>query len=204
MRRLIGSLLVLHGVAHAAAGIWATPAGPTWLLTLLWWVAMVGFAAAGAGLIGVPRLDKHWLVIAAAASVASLLLIARYPQPATIFGSTIDGAVLIGTIPMAREIVLRQIGVPLHPPHRRATRLATSVMVIGLAYMSGVVLLRPWQLRWAVSGAKLATQLPGKISFGTVALAPLGLFVFEPAHFVMERGMLRGIKQQRAEGELRP
>jgi hypothetical protein len=30
-------------------------------------------------------------------------------------------------------------------------------------------------------------------------LAPINVFVFEPAHFIMERGMLRGIRD-RAEG----
>jgi hypothetical protein len=35
-----------------------------------------------------------------------------------------------------------------------------------------------------------------------VALAPFGLLVFEPAHFIMQREMLRGIKA-RAEREAR-
>jgi len=35
-----------------------------------------------------------------------------------------------------------------------------------------------------------------------VALAPIGALVFEPAHFIMERAMLRGIKR-RVEGEAR-
>jgi hypothetical protein len=35
-----------------------------------------------------------------------------------------------------------------------------------------------------------------------VALAPFGLLVFEPAHFIMERAMLRGIKR-RVEGDAR-
>jgi hypothetical protein len=34
----------------------------------------------------------------------------------------------------------------------------------------------------------------GRPSFVGVALAPAGLLVFEPAHFIMERGMLRGIR----------
>ena len=112
MRRLIGSVLVIHGIAHATIGVWPTTEGPAWFITLLWVVAMIGFVAAGAGLIGVPGLDTHWLVIADVAAVASILLIARSPAPATIFGSVVDGAVLIGSIPMAREIVLRQLRIP--------------------------------------------------------------------------------------------
>ena len=37
---------------------------------------------------------------------------------------------------------------------------------------------------------------PGLLAF---VLAPFNAFVFEPAHFIMERGMLRGIRD-RAEG----
>jgi hypothetical protein len=37
---------------------------------------------------------------------------------------------------------------------------------------------------------------PSLLSF---ALAPINVFLFEPAHFIMERGMLRGIRA-RAEG----
>lgn len=112
MRRLIGGVLVLHGITHVAVGIWPTTAGPAWFITLLWVVPMIGFVAAGAGLIGAPGLDRHWLAIADVAAVASILLIARSPAPATIFGSAVDGAVLIGSIPMVREIVLRQIHIP--------------------------------------------------------------------------------------------
>ena len=43
---------------------------------------------------------------------------------------------------------------------------------------------------------------PGAPSLAGVALAPFGLLVFEPAHFIMERGMLLGIRQ-RAEGMMR-
>ena len=105
MRRLLGSLLVLHGFAHAAAGIWATPVGPTWFVTLLWFVAMVGFVAAGAGLIGVRKLDDLWLPIATTAAVASILLIARYPTPATLVGSAQAWDYLLVWSP--RGIVLR-------------------------------------------------------------------------------------------------
>ena len=161
MRRLLGSLLVLHGFAHAAAGIWATPVGPTWFVTLLWWSATVGFVAAGAGLIGVRKLDELWLPIATTAAVASLLLIARYPTPATLLGSAIDGAVLIGAIPMAREIVLRAVGIPFHPPRRHVAPVGTTIAVLALCYASGLVLLRPWHMHWGVTRAELATRLPG-------------------------------------------
>ena len=155
MRRLLGSLLVLHGLTHAAAGIWAMPVGPTWFVTLLWFVAMVGFIAAGAGLIGVRQLDDHWLPIATTAAAASILLIARVPTPATLVGSAIDGALLIGALPMTRDIFSRGLGIPLHPPRRHVGRLGTTIAVLALCYASGLVLLRPWHMRWGVTRAEL-------------------------------------------------
>ena len=44
---------------------------------------------------------------------------------------------------------------------------------------------------------------PGVSSLQSVALSPLGVLVFEPAHFIMERRMLLGIKN-RAERQRSP
>jgi hypothetical protein len=46
------------------------------------------------------------------------------------------------------------------------------------------------------------TRGEGKPTFGAFLLGPLNVFVFEPAHFIMQRGMLRGVRD-RAEGNLR-
>lgn len=43
------------------------------------------------------------------------------------------------------------------------------------------------------------TRGEGKPGIGAFLLGPLNVFVFEPAHFIMQRGMLRGIRD-RAEG----
>jgi hypothetical protein len=45
------------------------------------------------------------------------------------------------------------------------------------------------------------TRGQGKPSLAAVPFAPLGLLMFEPAHFTMERGMLLGIKA-RAEAQV--
>jgi hypothetical protein len=47
------------------------------------------------------------------------------------------------------------------------------------------------------------TRGAGRPSLGAVALAPAGLLIFEPVHFMMERRMLLGIRD-RAEGGRRP
>jgi hypothetical protein len=38
------------------------------------------------------------------------------------------------------------------------------------------------------------TRGPGTPTFGGIVLGPLNVFVFEPAHFIMERGMMRGVR----------
>jgi hypothetical protein len=46
------------------------------------------------------------------------------------------------------------------------------------------------------------TRGDGKPTILGLVLGPLNVFVFEPAHFIMQRGMLRGIRD-RAEGKIR-
>lgn len=47
----------------------------------------------------------------------------------------------------------------------------------------------------------IRTRGPGLPSVGSVVLSPLGLLVFEPAHLIMERRMLLGIKERAERGE---
>jgi hypothetical protein len=48
----------------------------------------------------------------------------------------------------------------------------------------------------------IRTRGPGRSSVLGLVLGPLNVFVFEPAHFIMQRGMLHGIRD-RAEGRVR-
>jgi hypothetical protein len=43
---------------------------------------------------------------------------------------------------------------------------------------------------------------PGTPSLAGIVFGPFSVFVFEPAHFIMQRGMLRGVRD-RAERQLR-
>jgi len=161
MRRLFGSLLILHGVAHAGAGAWVNGTRPEWWVNILWLIAGAGFLTAGAGLLGVPRLDRHWRPLSVIAAVSSLALLAIFPHPVLMIGAAIDGALLITAVPFAREIVVRTAGVPAHPPHRHLSALGTTFALALTAYFSTLVLLRPWHMRWGVSDSELASVLPG-------------------------------------------
>ena len=108
MRRFaIGLFLVLHGLAHAAAGTAAQdvprgiaaalPAGASApFATLLFIVAMPGFVAAGFGVWGVVGLRRIWGPLTSSAVMASALLIAFYsPPPAQVVaGLVLDGVAL--------------------------------------------------------------------------------------------------------------
>jgi hypothetical protein len=161
MRRLIGSFLVLHALAHAGAGIWVYGVNEAWPVTVLWFIATLGFLAAGIGLIGVPLLDRHWRAVAVTAAVASLALVALYVHPVSIVGSAIDAAVLIGSIPFVRELVPRWIGAPAHPARRRLRPLGAAIALLLAAYPSALIMLRPWYTHWGVSLAERASTMPG-------------------------------------------
>jgi hypothetical protein len=102
MRRLIALLLVLHGFGHAVAAMWAGPAQQAWLVNAFWWIAVIGFIAAGIGLIETTRLTRVWLALAWASSLASIGLLAMYWQPALMIGAAVDGAILLTVFPWVR------------------------------------------------------------------------------------------------------
>jgi hypothetical protein len=87
-----GSLLVVHGLAHAAAGMAAqdAPRGLALLLaptsrivlaTTLFAIALPGFVAAGFGCWRVIGLERFWRVLARVAAVASGLLLVTFARP---------------------------------------------------------------------------------------------------------------------------
>jgi hypothetical protein len=185
MRRLFGSLLILHAAAHAGAGVWVTGVHPGRTVTLLWFIATAGFLIAGIGLLGVERVDRHWRLIANIASIASMGLLALYAHPVLMVGAAIDGAILIASIPFVRDSLVRQIGVPAHPAHRHLSTLGTGVAVCFIVYVAGMILLRPWHTRWGLSEVDVATVLPGDES-ATMARYRVdhGLTIHAPADSV--------------------
>jgi hypothetical protein len=40
------------------------------------------------------------------------------------------------------------------------------------------------------------TREPGTPSLAGIVFGPFNVFVFEPAHFIMQRGMLRGVRDR--------
>jgi hypothetical protein len=155
MRRiLLGLVLVLHGLAHTNAGMIAAN-GPRVLPTMLWATAAIGFMAAGFGLLGVRRLDRHWQALGLAAVVSSLLLLVVYRPMTAVAGMLIDLALLgiLGFVSIPR----RDSRVPVGRPARIGNGLACAF----LTYAALTIVSRPWHMRWGSTRAELRTELPG-------------------------------------------
>jgi hypothetical protein len=188
MRPLLGILLILHGLAHAGAGMWA--AGPVWLITLLWWLATTLYIGAGLGVMGVRRYADFTTELAFAAVIPSALLLGAFTGFFVIPGILLDLALLWAVLRLRDRIE------PMAAPLRYRGTRATTVAMLFLVYTSGTILLRPWAMRF---GAVAAEPYAIRPSFAANLVAPVRLLVLEPAHFIMQRGMLRGVKR-RAEG----
>lgn len=94
MRRLLGIVLILHGLAHAGAGMWSVGASPIEAQTVWWIAAMGGFVLVGCALLGARVAFAYWqpaLLVAIAASVA---LLAQQTHPVAVVGLAIDLFVL--------------------------------------------------------------------------------------------------------------
>jgi hypothetical protein len=131
------------------------------MITTLWLIATTGFVLAGAGLLGVPRLDVRWRPLAAVAAAASLALLALFWHPVLMIGAAVDGAILVDCIPFAHAIVARRVGLPIHPARHRLARPLTLLVLLLAVYPTGLILLRPWLTRWGSSADERSTSLPG-------------------------------------------
>ena len=158
MRRvLIGTLFVLHGLAHAAAGMWAASLGPAWVVTPLWLIAMVGFMAAGFGLLGVGGLHRHWEKTAVIATGASLLLLLAFGHLGLMLGLVLDGAILVAGLRWGEAFDVAQ----LSPRHRTLHRAGSVFAWAALAWVATVVAVRPWHMTWGTTRGERMMALPG-------------------------------------------
>ncbi len=104
VRYLLAGFLVVHGIGHAG-GYWmfiqswlspALVASPTkWLFIVVWLAAMVGFIAAGIGLL---QLQSAWRTVAVAAALVSLLVSALFIQGAPFNAAVADLIILIALL----------------------------------------------------------------------------------------------------------
>jgi hypothetical protein len=159
LRSLMGVLLIMHGLAHASAGMWATDIGGQRLVTILWEIATLGFMAAGAGLIGIDLFHRHWKTLTAIASVSSLALLLLYGHPLFVVGIAADFTV------MGAALLLTRITSPLPPVPKRS--LAVHVILIAIiAYVGTLIALRPWYSSWGTTRSERQMVMIGDPPLG--------------------------------------
>ena len=157
-QKFLGSFFVLHGLAHAAIGIWAAETGRWWLIASLWELAMVGFIVAGLGAIGVAGLRELWRAFTIVAASASLLLFLSAPNSAFLFGVGVDImalALVAYSQPAGPETAARQ------GSHRVRRLLGIVISWLLIIYVALVVALRQWNVEWGTTAADRASHLPG-------------------------------------------
>lgn len=167
MRRvLLATLLLIHGLAHASAGVWASGEGPLWLVTSLWAAAMLGYFAAALGLFRTPVLRRHWRTLLTIATAASIVMLTLYSQRVGLIGAFVDVALYLFALEAMDGLaeadieVVENAGVEAldHPfVHRALWTLGAAWML----YATTVVLVRPVYLHWGTTAAERAMRLLG-------------------------------------------
>lgn len=172
MRRLlVGTLFVLHGLAHAAAGMGAqdlargAAAGTsdlrTFIATTTFAVATVGFAAAGLGIAGVSGLAPRWRPLAAVAVMASAGLLAAFPRslaemlPAVALDALALFAVALGNGWTPRA------GAAGTAARAALRRLTDGLAWCALVYVALLILARPGYRTWGANDDERHRPLPG-------------------------------------------
>jgi hypothetical protein len=158
-RVVLGVALIAHGLAHASAGMWATDIGGRGLVTLLWELSTVGFISAGAGVLGVNRLRRHWRLLAVVAVVSSLLLLGVYGHPLFVPGIVADVVLLaIAVLSWWHEK-------PIDPsPIMRP--LIQRVFFAFILYVALVIGLRPWYTSWGTTRSEQQMVMIGDPPLG--------------------------------------
>ena len=102
-RKVFATLLILHGLAHAAPGMWAAGDGPPWVVTPLWGAALLGYVAAGLGLFRMPVFRRWWTQSLIVASASSIVLLTVFAERVGVIGALLDVALLIVAFRLCRS-----------------------------------------------------------------------------------------------------
>jgi hypothetical protein len=160
MVRILGWLVIAHGLSHAVLPLRGSLAPAMligdWTPVALYGIGMVGFVAAGLGLLGLRPLDRAISPLLVLASGLSLVAIVRFADPSLWFGG-------------ACNVVLLLLGLwrgyggwPAHPDHRRAWHVAG--VALGFALLALVTITTfafPLHRTWGSTPDELAMPLPG-------------------------------------------
>ena len=159
---VLGLGLLLHGLGHAVLPMRAPDVVAPGVITpaTLSVLAMIGFVAAGLGLLGVRPLSRATIAMALAAGVAGLA--AQFGQ---FDGRLWPGVILSGILPILATLYVAVQPVPaaaVPPATRPAWKRAGDVAgVLFLAWVAASGALWPWHRGWGTAPGEWAMTLPG-------------------------------------------
>lgn len=194
-RGIVAGLVLLHGLAHASVGVWASSEGPAYLVTPLWAMAMLGYIAAALGLWRVPVLRVHWKQLMLAATIASLVMLMLYTELVGLVGAVVSVALLLVAFTWAQPQADAAVDVAESVgaeglDHPLAHRVVWSIGAVFLAYAAAVVAMRPF---YAAPETRAPSVFAGARApdLMMVARSPITVFVIEPARFVRQHAQPR-------------
>lgn len=183
-QRVLGIVLVAHGLALAGSGVWAAGRGPVEAVSFLWWIATIGFLLAGFRVLGwpAPRVPPLVFTVPAASASLALLLFLGF-GPVALWGAALSVALLQGVRMHARTpsspVFAEDSAAPSGPTrpgsHPLRHRIALLVTGLFLLHVSACILLRPWHATWGTTPAERSAVLPGD------ELAPDARYVMDHA-----------------------
>jgi hypothetical protein len=158
--RALGWLVIAHGLSHAVLPLRGSIAPALlvndWIPVGLYAIGMIGFVAAGLGLLGYKPLDRAISPLLVLASGLSLVAIVRFADPGLWFGGACDAALLV--LGLWRSYA----GWPAHPNHGRLWHIAGVAAGAGfLIYVTAAAVLFPWSRTWGSTRDEILMTLPG-------------------------------------------
>lgn len=178
MRTFLGLLLILHGLAHAGAGMWS--AGPVWIVTLLWWSATLLYVAAGLGTLGFRHYRRISAELAFAALIPSALLLGGFAGLFVLPGIALDVLLLFALVRLNDRAA---IGAARAAPHWG--RLGSTIATVFLVYSSVAILARPWAMRFGTTRQDRTAELFGdSLNRGARYLVDNAILINAPAQSV--------------------
>lgn len=180
--------LLLHALAHAAAGMWATGRAPAYVVTPLWLVAMCGFLAAAFALFGLERLRPHAERLTVVATIASAVLLRLAGVGLWSFAGLAIGVAFCALVRWWARCTHPEIHTPTFSTGEFAAvieraprwrRLGAAVAYLWIAGTALLIVLRPWMQAWGSTAEERSASVPG--------LAPEGPVTYRIDHGVTVR-----------------
>ena len=158
--RVLGWLVIVHGLSHAVLPLRGSTAPALliedWVPAGLYMIAMIGFVAAGIGLLGLRPFDRIIGPVLVLSSGLSLVAIARLGDSTLWVGGAFD--VVLFFLGLWRGYG----GWPAHPQHGSVWhRVGLACGFAFLGYVALVTVLWPWHRTWGSTRAELTLSLPG-------------------------------------------